>query len=82
MPYDYKGLYVEELSSIINMEAIQSGSKPKVLVNALGGSGLVIGVLLKSGYNLNMDIINDEYDPTFSFMTYDHDGKVRMGCSS
>ena len=29
-----------------------------------------------------MDIINDEYDPTFSFMTYDHDGKVRMDCSS
>ncbi len=81
VPYDYKGLYVEELSSIINMEAIQS-AKPKVLVNALGGSGLGYWRAIKERYNLNMDIINDEYDPTFSFMTYDHDGKVRMDCSS
>lgn len=81
VPYDYKGLYVEELSSIINMEALQS-AKPKVLVNALGGSGLSYWRAIKERYNLNMDIINDEYDPTFSFMTYDHDGKVRMDCSS
>ena len=81
VPYDYKGLYVEELSSIINMEAIQS-AKPKVLVNALGGSGLGYWRAIKERYNLDMDIINDEYDPTFSFMTYDHDGKVRMDCSS
>lgn len=81
VPYDYKGLYVEELSSIINMEAIQS-AKPKVLVNALGGSGLGYWRAIKERYNLNLDIINDEYDPTFSFMTYDHDGKVRMDCSS
>ena len=81
VPYDYKGLYVEELSSIINMEALQS-AKPKVLVNALGGSGLGYWRAIKERYNLNMDIINDEYDPTFSFMTYDHDGKVRMDCSS
>ena len=63
------------------MEAIQS-AKPKVLVNALGGSGLGYWRAIKERYNLNMDIINDEYDPTFSFMTYDHDGKVRMDCSS
>ena len=81
VPYDYKGLYVEELSSIINIEALQSAN-PKILVNALGGSGLGYWRAIKERYNLNMDIINDEYDPTFSFMTYDHDGKVRMDCSS
>ncbi len=80
-PYDYKGLYVEELSSIINMEAIQS-AKLKILVNALGGSGSSYWRAINERYHLNMDIINDDYDPTFSFMTYDHDGKVRMDCSS
>lgn len=79
--YDYKGLYVEELASVINMEAIKAAN-PRVLVDALGGSGASYWRSIKERYGLNLDIIHDEYDPTFSFMTYDHDGKVRMDCSS
>lgn len=81
LPYDYKKLYVEELSSVINMEAIQLAN-PNVLVNALGGSGGAYWNAIRDYYNLNLTVINSEYDPTFSFMTYDHDGVVRMDCSS
>lgn len=81
VPYDYKGLYVEELQDVINMEALQS-ENPTVLVNALGGSGGAYWEAIKMRYGLNLTIINSDYDPTFSFMTYDHDGQVRMDCSS
>lgn len=81
VPYDYKGLYVEELDSVINMDAIKAANL-KVLVDALGGSGASYWRAIKERYGLDLDIIHDEYDPTFGFMTYDHDGKVRMDCSS
>lgn len=81
VPYDFKGLYVEELGDVINMEAIKA-SNIRVLVDALGGSGAKYWTAIKERYGLNLDIIHDDYDPTFSFMTYDHDGKVRMDCSS
>lgn len=81
VPYDYKGLYVEELGDVINMEAIKAAG-PKVLVDTLGGSGASYWNAIKERYGLDLTIIHDDYDPTFSFMTYDHDGKVRMDCSS
>lgn len=81
MPYDFKGLYVEELEQIINMGAIKE-AKLHVLVNALGGSGGAYWEAIRDRYGLDLTIINAEYDPTFSFMTYDHDGLVRMDCSS
>lgn len=81
VPYDFKGLYVEELDDVINMEAIKA-SNIRVLVDTLGGSGANYWKAIKERYGLQLDIIHDVYDPTFSFMTYDHDGKVRMDCSS
>lgn len=79
--YDYKGLYVKELAYVIDMDAIRK-AKPKVLINALGGSGMEYWEAISEEYGLDLDIINNEYDPTFSFMPYDHDGVVRMDCSS
>lgn len=79
--YDYKGLYVAELSSIIDFEAI-SGTRLHILVNALGGSGMNYWHAIADRYGLDMDFVNDTYDPQFTFMNYDHDGKVRMDCSS
>lgn len=81
IPYDYKGLYVEELQGIVNMDAIKAGQL-HILVNALGGSGSAYWKAIRDRYGLSLDIIHDEYDPTFSFMTYDHDGVIRMDCSS
>ncbi len=81
LAYDYKGLYVEELAQIIDMEAIKKAGL-KVLVNGLGGSGAHYWQAISDQYDLGLTIINVDYDPTFSFMTYDHDGVVRMDCSS
>lgn len=81
LAYDYKGLYVEELAQIIDMDAIKKAGL-KVLVNGLGGSGAHYWQAISDHYDLGLTIINVDYDPTFSFMTYDHDGVVRMDCSS
>ena len=80
-PYDYKGLYVAELASIIDMDAIQDANL-HILVNALGGSGMNYWHRIAQAYGLAIDFVNDQYDPQFTFMNYDHDGKVRMDCSS
>lgn len=79
--YDFKGQYVKELEGVIDFEAIKK-AKLKVLVNALGGSGANYWKAISEKYDLGLTIINSEYDPTFSFMTYDHDGAIRMDCSS
>ncbi|MBN1663247.1 MAG: alpha-D-glucose phosphate-specific phosphoglucomutase, partial [Deltaproteobacteria bacterium] len=51
-------------------------------VDPLGGSGLAFWDPIASEYGLSLDIVNRAVDPTFSFMTVDHDGKIRMDCSS
>lgn len=81
VPYDYKGLYVAELDSIIDLDAIRD-AKLRILVNALGGSGMNYWHQISDVYHLSLDFVNDTYDPQFTFMNYDHDGKVRMDCSS
>ena len=81
VPYDYKGLYVAELDSIIDFDAIR-GANLRILVNALGGSGMNYWHAIATQYNLPLEFVNDTYDPQFTFMNYDHDGKVRMDCSS
>lgn len=80
-PYDYKDLYVAELQSIIDMDAISKAGL-KIMVNALGGSGMNYWHRISEVYNIPIDFVNDKYDPQFTFMNYDHDGKVRMDCSS
>lgn len=79
--YDYKGLYVAELRSIIDMDAIAKANL-RIMVNALGGSGMNYWHKIAEVYHLPIDFVNDTYDPQFTFMNYDHDGKVRMDCSS
>lgn len=80
--YDFVTPYVESLSQIVDMNVI-ANSGLKICADALGGSSLSVYPKIKDIYSLdNMDIINEHYDPTFSFMTLDHDGKIRMDCSS
>ena len=78
---DFVTPYVESLSQIVDMDAIAE-SGLKICADALGGSSLSVYGAIRERYALNMDILNDHYDPTFSFMTLDHDGKIRMDCSS
>ncbi|ERT61905.1 alpha-D-glucose phosphate-specific phosphoglucomutase [Megasphaera vaginalis (ex Srinivasan et al. 2021)] len=80
-PYDFKGLYVGELETMLDMDAIRRGNS-RILVNALGGSGMNYWHKISEQYGIPIDFVNDSYDPQFTFMNYDHDGKVRMDCSS
>ena len=73
--------YVEDLTSVIDMEAIRAAGV-KIGVDPLGGAALPYWKKIAERYGLDLTIVNDKIDPTFSFMTLDHDGKIRMDCSS
>ncbi len=79
--YDFVTSYVESLSKIIDMEAIVK-SGIRIGVDPLGGASVAVYQKINEVYGLDMDIVNPYIDPTFSFMTLDHDGKIRMDCSS
>lgn len=79
--YDFITPYVDELGTIIDMEAI-ARSGLRIGVDPMGGSGIDYWPRIASKYGLNLDVVNDVVDPTFSFMTLDRDGKIRMDCSS
>jgi phosphoglucomutase len=79
--YDFITPYVADLANVIDMEAI-SKAGIKICADALGGSGLRYWKPISEKYNIKMTFRNTDYDPTFSFMCVDHDGKVRMDCSS
>jgi phosphoglucomutase len=78
---DFITPYVTALDEIIDMKLLQS-SKLNVGVDPLGGSGIEVYKKINEIYGLHLDIVNDAVDPTFSFMSLDHDGKIRMDCSS
>ena len=73
--------YVNDLRYVIDMEAIASAGL-KLAVDPLGGAALVLWEPINEVYGLNIKVVNPKLDPTFSFMTVDHDGKIRMDCSS
>jgi phosphoglucomutase len=73
--------YVKSLSSIVDMEAIRATGL-KLAVDPLGGAALPYWQPINSAYNLDITVVNPAADPTFSFMTLDHDGRIRMDCSS
>ncbi len=79
--FDFISPYVKALGQIIDMEAIKN-SKLKLAADPLGGSSIPVYEKIKSYYNLDMEIIHPYADATFSFMTLDYDGKIRMDCSS
>jgi phosphoglucomutase len=73
--------YVNDLRNVIDMEAIRSAGL-KLAVDPLGGAALPYWEPINSVYKLDIKIVNPKLDPTFSFMTVDHDGVIRMDCSS
>ena len=79
--YDYILPYVEDLKNVINMQAI-AASGLKIGVDPMGGSGVGYWEPIAETYGLDIQVVNPRVDPTFSFMTLDHDGKIRMDCSS
>ncbi len=78
---DYIRPYISDLKNIVDMKAIKS-ARLKIGVDPMGGSGIAYWQPLAETYGLNLEVVNKRVDPTFSFMTVDKDGKIRMDCSS
>jgi phosphoglucomutase len=78
---DFAMPYVEDLRHVIDMDAIRA-AKLKLAVDPLGGAAVHYWEPINRVYGLDIDVVNSQVDPTFSFMTVDHDGKIRMDCSS
>ena len=79
--YDFVTPYVNDLEKIIDLEVIRA-SGIRLGVDPLGGSNVAYWEPIAARYGLNLTVINPKIDPTFSFMTLDWDGKIRMDCSS
>jgi phosphoglucomutase len=79
--YDFIKPYVGDLKNIVDVEAIRAAGV-KLGVDPLGGASVVYWGPIRDLYKLDLTIVNTKIDPTFSFMTVDHDGKIRMDCSS
>ena len=79
--YDYMRPYVADLENVVNMQVI-AGSGLKIGVDPMGGAAVAFWEPIAETYGLNIEVVNPAVDPTFSFMTLDHDGKIRMDCSS
>jgi len=79
--HDFVLPYVQDLANVIDMAAIRS-ARVKIGVDPLGGAALPYWEPVQALYGLDLTVVNAKIDPTFSFMTLDHDGKIRMDCSS
>lgn len=73
--------YVEDLGHAIDFEAIRKAGL-KIGVDPLGGAAVAYWHPIAARYGLDIEVVNARIDPTFGFMTLDHDGKIRMDCSS
>src|SRR5579864_8904844 len=73
--------FVRDLKNVVDMDAIRS-ARLKLGADPLGGASLPYWDPINSIYGLEVNVVNRKIDPTFSFMTVDHDGKIRMDCSS
>jgi phosphoglucomutase len=78
---DFVEAYVADLGAVIDMEAIRQAGL-KIGVDPLGGAAVAYWKPIAEKYGLNIEVVNPRVDPAFAFMTLDHDGKIRMDCSS
>ena len=79
--HDFRGNYIKDLANVVDMAAIRA-SGLKLGVDPLGGSGVKYWAPIAELYKLDLTIVSEDVDPTFSFMTADWDGKIRMDPSS
>ncbi len=79
--YDFMTPYIEDLANVVDMDAV-AGAGLKIGVDPMGGAGIAFWEPIAERYGLNLNVVNPHVDPTFSFMTVDKDGKIRMDCSS
>ena len=79
--YDFLGAYVADLENIIDIDAIKRAGV-KIGADPLGGASLPYWNRIRDHYGLDLTVVNPDVDPTWSFMTLDWDGKIRMDPSS
>jgi phosphoglucomutase len=79
--HDYIGPYVDELATVVDMDAIRSAGV-HIGVDPLGGAGVRYWEPIAARYKIDVDVVNDTVDPTFRFMAVDWDGRIRTDCSS
>lgn len=79
--FDYREHYVSDLANVINFDVIRS-SGVRLGIDPLGGASVNYWPLMNEKYGLNIGVVRPEVDPTWRFMTIDHDGKIRMDPSS
>ena len=78
---DYVSAYVDDLPAVVDLDAIRA-SGLRLGVDPLGGSSVAYWAAIAERHDLDLTIVNEEVDPTFSFVPVDWDGKIRMDCSS
>jgi phosphoglucomutase len=79
--YDFVTPYVDDLASILDVDAIRAAGL-KIGCDPMGGASVGYWQPIAERFGLSLDVVNDVVDPTFAFMTVDSDGKIRMDCSS
>ncbi|MBP9902547.1 MAG: alpha-D-glucose phosphate-specific phosphoglucomutase [Verrucomicrobia subdivision 3 bacterium] len=79
--HDFITPYVNTLGEVIDMDAIRAAGV-RIGIDPLGGAALPYWQPVKERYGLDLTVVNTKVDPQFGFMTVDHDGKIRMDCSS
>jgi len=79
--HDFVRPYVEDLDSVVDLAAVR-GAGIKLGVDPLGGAAVAYWGAIRDAYGLDLTVVNPRVDPAFGFMTLDHDGKIRMDCSS
>jgi phosphoglucomutase len=78
---DLMAPYIADLDNVIDFQAIRD-AKLKIGVDPMGGAAVAYWRPIAERYGLDIQVVNDRVDPAFAFMTLDHDGKIRMDCSS
>ncbi|PTB97292.1 phosphoglucomutase, alpha-D-glucose phosphate-specific, partial [Thalassospira xiamenensis] len=78
---DLRASYIDDLGKVINMQAI-ADAKLRIGVDAMGGAGASYWPLIAAQYGLDITVYNNVVNPSFSFMSLDKDGQIRMDCSS
>ncbi len=78
---DFMAPYIADLDNVIDFQTIRD-AKLKIGVDPMGGAAVAYWKPIAEKYGLDIRVVNDKVDPAFAFMTLDHDGKIRMDCSS
>ncbi|MCG7203244.1 phosphoglucomutase (alpha-D-glucose-1,6-bisphosphate-dependent) [Streptomyces arenae] len=79
--YDFMGVYVDDLPSVLDLDAVRA-SELRIGADPLGGASVAYWGRIAERHGLDLTVVNPHTDPTWRFMTLDWDGKIRMDCSS